>query len=223
MTTPTPTPALLSLRTRKTCLTSSLGEHLGQVSLSPGPYPTLQQYPGPHQPRQSFAPHAVQATAAPPGHRGCVLRPPLALPARDAETARPSHPLGSLPRLPRSLSSSSLQLPPLPAPPPGPGLPRAPWGLSALPPARPSLPPRAVFVAATRPTEPFSDPGKQGGEAGWLRGSHGGSGAEAAAPGSGGRPGRAVRRLLPAGQVGSRLRCAAVPRPRHVTGAGCLG
>lgn len=97
MTTPTSTPALLSLRTKKTCLTSSLGEHLGQVSLSPGPYPTLQQYPGPHQPRQSFAPHAVQATAAPPGHRGCVLRPPpLALPARDAETCAPLPPLGEL-------------------------------------------------------------------------------------------------------------------------------
>lgn len=54
------------------------------------------------------------------------------------------------------------------------------------------------------------------------RGAHGygGSGAEAAAPGSGGRPGLAARRLLPAGQVGARWRwsgraVSAPGRPRN--------
>lgn len=141
MTPPTATPALLSLRTRKTRLTFSLGEHLGQVSLSPGPYPTLEQYPGPHQLRQSFAPPCNASDFSPT--RPPRLRARASAPAPRPGSHDPSAPPSPWGACPASLAPSpcsSLQFPLLPAPPPGPGLPRAPWGLSALPPARPSRP-----------------------------------------------------------------------------------
>lgn len=131
----------------KSSLASSPGEHLEQVSLTPGPYPPntrirccLGQA---SRPDVAGDPSNVQP---PPGHTRCVRRPVPRSTPRTPPPSRPSVPGPGAPRLPRSVRPSprpSPSSPPAPAPPPAP-----PPGLRALTP-RPA--PCSVAALAAAP------------------------------------------------------------------------
>lgn len=134
-----------------------------------------------------------------PAPLGYTLCPPASVPThclgRHSHRAPPS-PRGAGP----ASRAPAARL--LSRPPPAPPLARASGAERS--PAGPDR--RWMFAfAAVRPAKPVSSSGQRGGGPG-RRGSHGGGGTEAAAPGSGGWPGRAAGRLLPAGQVGARRR-----------------